>query len=56
MGLLGGRANAKSVVEEYGVAMVRGVLDEIVLFGVFGGVPVAVFVVREHFAMTRARW
>lgn len=52
--LPGGRANAKSVIEEYGVALLSGVLDEIVLLGVFGGVPIAGFVVRGNLAMMRA--
>lgn len=41
--LLGGRANTKSVVKEHGVATLGGVLDEIVLFGFFGGVPIPKF-------------
>ena len=51
--LPGGRANAKSVIEEYRVALLDGVLDEIVLFGFFGGVPVPCFMVRGNLAMTR---
>lgn len=52
--LPGGRANAKSVIEENRVALLDGVLDEIVLFGFFGGVPIAGFMVRGNLAMTRA--
>lgn len=45
--LLGRRANAKSIVKKYGIAALGGVLNEIVLFRLFGGVPVTKSMMRR---------